>query len=136
MTEEEIKKIKEKLEEHENRIFKLESLFQAKSEIAKKKLSFKEFILSKKPKDDVQKTLAMGYYLEKHEGFSLFNVRDLEKRFKAAKELVPKNTNDKINLNIKKGHIMEAREKKDNLKAWVLTDSGEKYVENNFKKKK
>ena len=31
---------------------------------------------------------------------------------------------------------MEAKEKKDNLKAWTLTNSGEKYVENNLKKEK
>ena len=29
--------------------------------------------------------------------------------------------------------MTEAKEKKDNFKAWVLTETGEKYVENGFK---
>lgn len=133
---EEIMEIKKKLEEHEGRISKLESLSQTKPETVKKKISIKEFILSKKPKDDVQKTLAIGYYLEKYENLPPFNVKDLEESFRAAREKVPKNIGDKVQLNIKKGHMMDAKEKKDNLKAWVLTNSGEKYVENNFKKEK
>lgn len=134
--DEEIIEIKKKLEEHEKRITKLESLSQTKPETIEKKLSVKEFILSKKPKNDVQRTLTIGYYLERYENFSSFNVRDLEESFRAAKEKVPSNVGDKVQLNIKKGHMMEAKEKKDNLKALVLTNSGEKYVENNFRKEK
>jgi len=131
---EEIMEIKKKLKEHEERISKLESLSQTKPETVKKKISIKEFILSKKPKNDVQKTLTVGYYLEKYENLSSFNVKDLEKVFMAAREKVPKNIGDKIQLNIKKGHMMEVEEKKDNLKAWILTNSGEKYTRNGFKK--
>jgi len=40
--------IKRTLEDHERRISNLESLVQSKPEIAKKKISIKEFILSKK----------------------------------------------------------------------------------------
>lgn len=135
-SDEEIMEINKKLEEHEERISKLESLFQTKPEVVKKEVSIKEFILSKKPKSDIQKTLAIGYYLEKYEDSSSFNIRDLEKSFRAAKEKVPKNVGDKPQKNIKKGHMMEDGEKKDNLKAWSLTNSGEKYVENGFKKEK
>ncbi len=133
---EEIVEIKKKLEEHEKRISKLESSSQAEPEAVKKKISIKEFMISKKPNNDVQKTLTVGYYLEKCENFSSFNTKDLKKNFRAAKEKVPKNTADKVQLNIKKGHMMEAEEKKDNPKAWVLTNSGEKYVENGFMKEK
>jgi len=134
LSNEEILRIEKKLEEHDKRLSKLESLFQARPEAAKKKISTKEFILSKKPRDDVQRTLAIGYYLEKFKGFSTFNVKDLERGFGVAKEPIPENINDKVNLNIKKGHMMETDEKKDNLKAWVLTDSGEKYIDGDFKK--
>lgn len=136
MSNEEILRIKRKLEELEKRMSELEKAFQTKPEAAKKRISTKEFILSKKPRNDVQRTLAIGYYLEKYEGFSTFNVRDLEKGFGATKEPIPGNINDKVNLNIKKGHMMETDEKKDNLKAWVLTNSGEKYVDGDFKKEK
>ena len=135
-SEKDIMEIKKKLEEHEERLSKLESLIQTKPEVAKKKISIKEFIIPKKPKDDVQKTLAIGYYLENYGYLSSFTAKDLEKGFRTAKERVPKNINYKVIRNIHRGFMMEAKEKKDNLKAWTLTNSGEKYVENNLKKEK
>lgn len=136
LSDEEITEIKKKLEDHEKRISKLESLSQTKRETVKKKISIKEFILSKKTKDDVQKTLTIGYYLEKYEYLPSFNVKELEKGFRAAKESVPNNINYKVIRNIDQGYIMEAKEKKDNLKAWILTNSGEKHVENGFRKER
>ena len=100
-----------------------------------KKLSVKEFLRSKKLKSDVQKTLALGYYLENHEQMLPFNVDDLRKGFNAAKESKPSNIHAFINQNIINGHIMECPEKKDKKKAYVLTNSGEKFVENNFNRK-
>jgi len=128
--EEEIRKI---LEDHEQRINKLETLIQSKPEVIKKKISIKEFILSKNPKDDVQKTLIIGYYLEKYDNLSSFNAQDLENTFRSAKEQVPKNINYKVIKNIEKGYMMECKDKKDKLKAWNLTSSGERFVENDFK---
>jgi len=58
-----------------------------------------------------------------------FNARDLANGFRLAKEPPPTNINAKVDLNIGKGHMMEAKEKKDKFKAWVLTNSGEKFVE-------
>jgi len=57
----------------------------------------------------------------------------LEKGFRDSKEKVPQNVPDKIQKNIAKGHMMEAAEEKDELKAYVLTNSGEKFVEKDFK---
>lgn len=130
-----IAEVKKVLEEHEKRISQLEGLSKAKPEPVTKKFSIKEFILSKKPGNDVQKALAIGYYFEKYEGFSSFNVQDLENGFRSAKEPVPENINDKVNKNIYKGHMMEAKQKKDDKMAWVLTNSGEEYIESGFKRK-
>lgn len=132
---EEIAKIKKKLEEHEERIFQLEKLFQAKTKVVEKKVSIKEFILQKQPKNDILRALVIGYYLEKYQSFSSFSFKDLEKGFRDAREQVPPNVADKIQKNITKGHMMEAGEEKDGLKAYVLTNSGQQFVENNFKKK-
>lgn len=136
MPNEEIVEIKKKLEEHEKRISKLESSFQSEPEAVKKEVSIKEFMISKKPNNDVQKTLTIAFHLEKYKNFSSFNVKDLERNFRAAKEKVPKNVGDKVQKNIKKDYMMDAEEKKDNIKAWVLTNSGEEHVENGFKKEK
>lgn len=103
---------------------------------SRKKISTKEFILEKKPKNDVQRTLAIGFFLERHLGYHSFNIKDLKKGFREAKENVPANINDKANLNISKGHMMLAEAKKDKLAAWMLTNSGEQYVERGFTEKK
>ena len=124
-----IKDIMTKLGDHESRISALEGMPAKKTEGQGKKLSIKEFLLTKKPGDDVQKTLVIGYYLEHFEGMDKFNARDLTKGFRLAKEPPPTNINDKVNLNIQRGRMMEAKEKKDKFKAWVLTNSGEKFVE-------
>jgi len=132
----EISEIKEKLKEFDQRISELEKIFQnEKYEKIKKKISIKEFLLSVKPRNDVQKTLAIGYYLEKFENFLSFNIKDLEKGFKLAKEKIPNNINYKVYRNISQGYMMERDKKKDNLKAWTLTRSGEEFVESKFQKK-
>lgn len=132
----EINKLKKKLEEHEERISRLEKLFQTKPEVIKKKLSISEFLLSKEPKSEMEKTLAIGYYLEKFEGFTSFNAKDLEVGFRKAKERPPKNVNYEVIRNVRKGYMMEAEDTKDNRKAWYLTNSGEKYVGSNFEQEK
>ena len=134
--EEIIETIKKQLADHEKRISEIEGLSQKKPALITKKISVKEFILSKKPESEIQKTLATGFYLEKFEGLSSFNVKDLEDWYRAAKEPLPKNMNDTVNKNISRGHIMDAKEKKDNKKAWVLTNSGEVFVESGFQEKK
>lgn len=132
MSENQILEIIEKLKELEMRLTKLESFSRINREQTQKKLSIKEFIRSKSPENDVQKTLTIGYYLENHENMECFNLNDIKKSFKEAREKIPKNPSDKIQLNIKKGHLMDFENKKDNLKSYVLTNSGEKYVENDF----
>jgi len=136
MENEEMEGMKKKLEDHEKRIAKLENLLVSRPATVEKKLSIKEFILSRNPTNDIQKTLAIGYYLEKYESMPSFNVKDLEKGFHDAKESAPENVNYKVIVNIQKGYMMESKEKKDDLKAWNLTNSGEKSVENNFEKEK
>lgn len=134
--EEELKRIKDILENHEERLTKLEKLFSSKPKEVKKSLSVKEFLISKKPRDDVQKTLIIGYYLEKYREMESFNANDLQVAFRESKEKVPTNINYKVIQNIKSGYMTEAKEKKDKLKAWYLTNSGEEFVENDLKKER
>ena len=129
--DEETKRI---LEDYEKRICVLEKIFKTSPEKINKGVSIKEFIISKNPKGDVQKALVIGYYLEKNKGMSSFNVANLEEGFRESKEQVPNNLNLIAIQNIKKGHFMESKEKKDNIKSWSLTSTGEKFVENDLKK--
>ena len=94
-----------------------------------KKSSAKEFLMTKVLKTETQKVLALGYFLEYMEDMESFNVNDLETAFRAAKERLPKNMNDAVNKNIARGFLMEAAGKKDAKKAWCLTSTGERYLD-------
>jgi len=71
--------------------------------------------------------------LENQEGLASFNVGDLDRVFRLAREKLPKNLNDAVNKNISRGLLMEAAERKDSRKAWHLTSTGERFVENEMK---
>jgi hypothetical protein len=95
--------------------------------------SLSRFINEKNPADDVQRSLVIGYYLEKHANHVAFNAKDLEKGFVDAREKVPGSVDDKILKNVWKGHMMQAGEDKDGLKAYALTAAGKKFVDTGFK---
>jgi uncharacterized Ntn-hydrolase superfamily protein len=97
-----------------------------------KKTSAKEFLMKKVVKSELQKVLALAYYIEHQEALASFNVPDLERVFRSAREKLPKNMNDAVNKNVARGLLMEAAEKKESKKAWNLTSTGERFVENDM----
>jgi hypothetical protein len=124
----------QRLHDLETRVKALEKHFERPvSPVRGKKQSAKEFLLSKNIQAETQKVLALAYFLEREEGLASFNVPDLEAAFRAAREKLPSNMNDLVNKNIARGFLMEAEEKKDSKKAWYLTSTGERFVENNMK---
>lgn len=132
--EDAVAELKKRVDELEARVAKIETSRQHPVDRATKPLSVKEFLLEKKPSNEVERALAIGYYLEYLQGYPSFNVRDLADGFRAAKETVPANVSDKVQCNIRKGHMMEVKEKKDKLKAWILTNTGAEHVENGFRR--
>ncbi len=101
---------------------------------AAKKLSIKEFLLESPPTTDIQRTLAVGYFLETHAGMASFTKADLEKGYNDAKEPPPSNISVNIKHCIKQWHMMEAEEKKNSKTAYVVTRSGEQFVMAGYKK--
>lgn len=95
--------------------------------------SAKEFLIGLKLGTAVEKTAALGYFVETVSQVGPFNVDDIEAAFRSAKEKVPTNIGDMVNKNIKKGLFMEHGEKKAGKKSWVLTSTGETLAENGFK---
>lgn len=136
MTEETISK--EDFQNLEKRVAVLEKLLSSKSEISAtlqdKSLSLREFMDEKKPANDVQRTVVIGYFLEHYKRMTSFNIGDIEKEFRGAKIVPPQNVNDKINMAVRRGLVMEDPEKKNSKKAWVLTGTGEKAAEKGFGK--
>jgi len=131
--------IKNMFENHEQRILQLEAKFASTTIeriVDEKKQSIAEFILDRKPTSDTQKTLCIGYFLEHKNNLVSFTVSDIEQGFKDAKEKIPYNISDQVYKNIAKGHMMETKEKKESARLIKLTSSGDRFVENNFKKQK
>ena len=107
---------------------------QAPVRASTKKTSIKEFLLEQPPTTDIQRTLAIGYFLESRVGMASFTKLDLEKGYSDAKETPPSNISVNIKHCIKHGHMMEADEKKNNKTAYVVTRSGEQFVAGGYKK--
>lgn len=133
------KTTEERLAELESRVEKLEGLLSAtggstQSTGSKKKVSPKEFLNTKQFKSEAEKTLILGYFLETAQDMTSFHVADLMSVFQSAKEKRPQNLNDVVNRNVARGFFMEAPEKKDSKKAWTLTATGERYVEEQLTK--
>ena len=123
-----------RLEEIENKLSNGEAKQIINQSLPMKKLSIKEFLMTKKLDDDTKRTLAISYFIEHMENIKPFNTDDLKKAFRLAKIKSPSNINDKINVNIRAGRIMEAEEKKEFKKAWELTATGEVFVESELNK--
>jgi hypothetical protein len=124
--------LEQKVKNLEERLEGIEKRFENEESPIKKHLSIREFIIQKKPKSDVEKTLVIGYYLETSEKFKSFNSRDLQKGFAEAKEKPPGNISDKVANNVKNGHMMSTKEEKDDLTAYTLTNTGMELVERGF----
>lgn len=99
---------------------------QARSSIqaTTKKISVSQFFRKLSTRTDVDRALAAGCYLEKYEKCESFTAGEVREVIRTAKINPPKNTNDSINANIKKGLIMAAGDK-DAKRAFVLTSDGE-----------
>lgn len=124
----------DRLDVLDQRVNALEKIFETDSKVTpRKKKSISEFFIESAPADDIQRTLVIAYYIEVMLGFDSFSSKDLTKGFKDAREISPKNINLTIYQNVKKGNFMEV-EKKEGVKAYVLTNSGINLVENGLKK--
>jgi hypothetical protein len=131
MNEELIKRI----EDLERRVTVLEQPSDEPTGIPqdRKPLSLREFIISKSPKTSLDTTLLIGYYLEKYSLTPSFNIDDIVKGFNQAKEKPPSNPSDMLAKNARRGFIMEAEDKKNGVKGWMITNSGEQFIENGLK---
>ncbi len=121
---------RERFEAIEKRLSDLEGREESfPSSGSQKKKAVKEFILEKNPKNDVQRTLCIAFYLEKYENKERFTSRDISEFFKKSKLNSPKNVPDKVQKAIGNGWLEQ-----DNKGEFYVTLSGEKKVEEGFDK--
>ena len=70
-----------------------------------------------------------AYWLFKVEGMKSFNVKDITSCYDSTRKPKQSNPNMTINQNVATHLFAEAPEKKDGYKAWIITRTGEKYIE-------
>jgi hypothetical protein len=70
-----------------------------------------------------------AYWLFKVQKAESFNVKDMIDCYDKTRKAKPSNPNQIINQNVQRHIFAEASEKKDGLKAWVITRTGEEFVE-------
>lgn len=92
-----------------------------------KKTSAAEFLKSSNAKNQVDRALALGYYLEKMDRVTSFTSTDLAQLGKDTKQPFA-NTSDIVAKLTGRGLMMSAGDK-DGQRAYALTASGETYVE-------
>jgi len=88
-----------------------------------------EFLKKKGLKTHTDRVVGMAYYLDKYKGVDPFNVKDIEEMYEEARIQPPKNLSDIVAKQAKRGLFIEAKEKKDGLKAWRISALGIEYIE-------
>ena len=81
-------------------------------------------------KTSVDATLLTGFYLEKSAKVSPFTSDDLSRGFAEAREPRPGNLSDMIYKNVRKGFFTGAVGKKEGSKSYIVTNSGQRFIEN------
>jgi len=88
-----------------------------------------EFISSKAWTSEVEKVVLAGYFLEHFAGSSGYSLDEIRRCLIAARVSLPRNLSLAILQAGRKGMVMEVPSQERSRKVWVLTQSGERYVE-------
>ena len=92
--------------------------------------SMVEFIKAKgNPSEHTDIEVIFSYWLLKKENMTSYNATDIQNCYNSSRITKPANINGIMNRIQETGYVMEVKEKKDNKKAWVITATGEKYVQ-------
>jgi hypothetical protein len=89
-----------------------------------------EFLdLKENPSKHTDSMAVFAYWLYKVEKMNSFNVKDIVDCYDKTRKAKPSNPNQIINQDVARHIFAEASEEKDGLKAWIITRTGEEYVE-------
>ncbi len=91
-------------------------------------MQINEFLASKKLKSHTDKVLAIAYYYL-HAKSETVTRPEIEEAYATSRLPRPQNLSDVIAKCVRKGYLVDSREQKEGQKAWQITPTGEKYVE-------
>ena len=81
------------------------------------------------PQKHTEVVAIFAYWLFNIEKMESFNVKDIVGCYDRTRRTKPSNPNQIVNQNVASHLFAEAEEKKDGYKAWIITRTGEQYVE-------
>jgi hypothetical protein len=87
-----------------------------------------EFLVGKNITTHIDRVVAILYYSYRKSNEPA-TIAELEEAYSNARVKQPRNFSDLLATCIRKGYVVEARDKKDGKKAWQITLTGEKFVE-------
>ncbi len=96
-----------------------------------KRMQISEFLAQTNIKTETDRVVAILYH-HFHNGQESSSRAEIIQAYNNARVRQPVNLSDVIARCIRKGHIIEASEPKEGQKVWQITQTGEKYIEENF----
>jgi hypothetical protein len=91
-----------------------------------------EFLAAKAPKTHVDRLTAIAYH-SLHSGDEVgVTVEEILEGYTRSRTAKPKNVHDVVGQCMRRGFLIESESRKDGAKAWVITGTGEAYVEKSF----
>lgn len=101
---------------------------ERKTALTAQGVQISEFLAQSKIGSETDRVATILYY-HLHNGRDSSTRAEILEAYATARFRRPTNLSDVIARCIRKGHVIEAQEKKDSQKAWQITVTGEKYVE-------
>jgi hypothetical protein len=101
---------------------------ERKTALAAQSVQISEFLAQRKIESETDRIATILYYYL-HNGRGSSTTAEILEAYATARFRRPTNLSDVIARCIRKGHVIEARERKEGQKAWQITVTGEKYVE-------
>lgn len=93
------------------------------------KIQINELLASKSLKSHMDKVEAIAWHFLRQGSEDSVTRKDIFDAYGKARAQKPQNLTDVTNSSVRRGHLIDAPEKKDGQKAWSITPTGERYIE-------
>lgn len=93
------------------------------------KMQINELLASKNLKSHMDKVEAIAWHFLWQGSDDSVTRKDILDAYGKRRMQKPQNLTDVINYSVRRGHLVDALEKKDGQKAWSITPTGERYIE-------
>lgn len=119
--------LQEQIHDLEERVVALEQKFDT-GDVPEETSDLRAFVEEYNPSTHIERATAIGYHLEKHQGYENFTIEDIEEGYRACKTQKPSNPSDVLAGAEERGWMMRDG-KEEHYQQWVLTREGEQLVE-------